>query len=77
LDQVKRSTMPRGRRCVHCKWVFDIKRNGVFCARLVECGYYQIPGVDFTEAYSPVINDVTFLHITPHPVDIWFMCLAP
>jgi Reverse transcriptase (RNA-dependent DNA polymerase) len=52
--------MPRGRRCVCCKWVFDIKRNGVFRARLVACGYSQIPGVDFTEAYSPLINDVTF-----------------
>jgi hypothetical protein len=27
--KVKRSTMPRGRQCVRCKWVFDIKRNGV------------------------------------------------
>jgi Reverse transcriptase (RNA-dependent DNA polymerase) len=52
--------MPRGRRCVRRKWVFDIKRNGVFFTHLLACGYYQIPGVDFTEAYSPVINDVTF-----------------
>jgi len=26
----------------------------------VACGYSQIPGVDFTEAYSPVIHDVTW-----------------
>ena len=43
-----------------CKWVFKIKRNGIFHARLVACGYSQIPGVDFTENYSPVINDITF-----------------
>ena len=24
------------------------------------CGYSQIPGVDFTESYAPVINDVTW-----------------
>ena len=42
------------------KWVFKIKRNGVFRARLVACGYSQVPGVDFTDFYSPVINDVTF-----------------
>ena len=24
------------------------------------CGYSQIPGVDFTDNYSPVVNDVTF-----------------
>jgi hypothetical protein len=58
--KVMRSIIPKGRRSVKCKWVFDIKRNGVFRARLVACGYSQIPGVDFTEAYSPVVNDVSF-----------------
>ena len=24
------------------------------------CGYSQIPGVDFTKNYSPVVNDITF-----------------
>ena len=24
------------------------------------CGYSQIPGVDYTENYSPVVHDVTF-----------------
>ena len=57
---VKRTTIPKGRKCVKHKWVFDIKRNGVFRARLVACGYSQQPGVDFTESYSPVINDAVF-----------------
>ena len=39
-----RSDVPDNRRCVKCKWVFKIKRNGVFRARLVACGYSQIPG---------------------------------
>ena len=34
-----RSDVPDNRRCVKCKWVFKIKRNGVFRARLVACGY--------------------------------------
>ena len=29
-------------------------------ARLVAKGFSQIPGEDFTEHFSPVINDVTF-----------------
>ena len=59
--KIKRSEMPKDRRCVKCKWVWKIKRNGVYRARLVACGYSQIPGVDFTEIpYSPVINDVTY-----------------
>ena len=56
----KRSEIPSDRRCVKCKWVFKIKRNGVFRARLVACGYTQIPGVDFTDAFSPVIHDTTW-----------------
>ena len=58
--KMKRSDIPRNRRCVKCKWVFKIKRSGVFRARLVACGYSQISGVDFGEHYSPVVNDVTF-----------------
>jgi histone deacetylase 1/2 len=57
--RVKKSSIPSNQRCVKCKWVFKIKRNGVFRARLVACGYSQIPGVDFSESYSPVANDVT------------------
>jgi hypothetical protein len=37
-----------------------VKRNGVFCARLVACGYSQVPGVDFTESFAPVLNVVSF-----------------
>jgi hypothetical protein len=58
--KIKREEMEPGRRCVKHKWVFEIKRNGRFRARLVACGYSQIPGVDFEQAYSAVANDVTF-----------------
>jgi hypothetical protein len=37
-----------------------IKHNGIFRARLVACGYSQVPGVDFQESFASVINDVTF-----------------
>ena len=56
--KIKKSEIPEGRRCVKHKWVWAIKRDGTFRARLVACGYSQIPGVDFQDAYSPVINDV-------------------
>ena len=55
-----RSSIPEGRRCVKHKWALEIKRSGVFRARLVACGYSQVPGIDFTEVFSPVCNDVTF-----------------
>ena len=37
-----------------------LRWNGVYHARLVAKGFSQIPGVDFTDNYSPVVNDVTF-----------------
>jgi hypothetical protein len=42
---VGRQDIPSGRKTIKCKWVFDIKRTGVFRARLVACGYSQVPGV--------------------------------
>ena len=57
---IDRTSMASGRCCVKHKWVFKIKRDGRYHARLVACGYSQIPGVDFHENYSPVIHDVTY-----------------
>ena len=57
---VKRRDHPNVLRLVGCRWVFKVERNGVYCARLVAKGFSQIPGMDFTDNYSPVVNDVTF-----------------
>jgi hypothetical protein len=56
---VKKSSVPKDRRTIKCKWVFKLKRNGVYRARLVACGYSQVPGVDFNQYTSPVINDTS------------------
>jgi hypothetical protein len=37
-----------------------VKRNGIFRARLVACGYSQVPGINFSESFAPVLNDVSF-----------------
>jgi hypothetical protein len=47
---IQRSEMDAGRECIKCKWVFEIKRDETFRARLVACGYSQVPGVDFQES---------------------------
>ena len=57
---VKRNHCPNDHKLLGCRWVFKMKRNGVYHARLVAKGLSQIPGVDFTDNCSPVVNDVTF-----------------
>jgi len=54
------SDLPAGRKPIKCKWVFDIKRNGVFRARLVAMRFSQLPGLDYCYQFLPVVNDITF-----------------
>jgi hypothetical protein len=46
-------------RCIQNKWILKMKK-GIFRARLVACGYSQVPGIDFSESFAPVLNDVSF-----------------
>jgi hypothetical protein len=57
---IPKEMIPEGRRYLNNEWVFKSRRNGIFRARLVACGYSQVPGIDFTDSYAPVINDVSF-----------------
>ena len=59
VETCERRDCPNDHRLVGCRLVFNVKRNGVYHARLVAKGFSQIPGVDFTDNYSPVVNDVT------------------
>ena len=55
-----RAKIPKNRRLIGNKWVFKIKRDGMYRARLVALGYTQIPGVDYTDNFAPVAHDVSF-----------------
>ena len=55
-----RKKIPSNRRLIGNKWVFKIKRDGTYRARLVALGYIQIPGVDYTDNFAPVAHDVSF-----------------
>ena len=58
--KVDRKNIPNNRRLIGNKWVFKIKRDGTYKARLVALGYSQIPGVDYTDNFAPVAHDVSF-----------------
>ena len=52
--------MPPHCRYIKNKWVFKIKSNKVYPLCLVPCWYSQISSVNFSENYSPVVNNITF-----------------
>ena len=60
LERYDRKDHPQDHRLIGCRWVFKVKRSGVYHAILVAKGFRQIPGMDFTDIYFPVVNNVTF-----------------
>eukprot|EP00253_Pinus_taeda_P036046 PITA_36046 len=59
--------LPAGRKPIGNKWVFKKKTNaegkvGKYKARLVAKGYSQVPGIDFSDIFSP-ISKVTSIRL--------------
>ena len=66
---VKKHNIPNGKRIVGCKWVFDIRKDGEYRARVVAQGFMQVPGIDFKFHHAPVTQDITF-HIM---LIVWYI----
>ena len=48
--------LPKGRKVIKNRWVFDIKQDGQKKAHLVAKGFSQVEGIDFNEIFSPVVR---------------------
>ena len=57
---IKTREVPKNRRLVGVKWVFAKKKDGRFRPRIVAKGFMEIPGVDYSESFAPVVKDETF-----------------
>ena len=52
--------LPPDKRPIGLKWVFKVKDNRTHKAHLVEFGFLQVPGLDFDESHTPVVNYTKF-----------------
>ena len=48
--------MPKDRKVIPSKWVFTIKDNGLYKARIVVQGFRQVEGIDYQATFAPVIR---------------------
>ena len=50
------TNLPKGRKSIGCRWVFDVKSDSRKKARLVAQGFSQVEGIDFNKLFSPVVR---------------------
>ena len=44
-----------GAKIIDCKWIYKLKADGIFKARLVTKGFRQTRGIDYDKTFSPVV----------------------
>lgn len=50
--------LDEGKRRIPLKWIFKVKNDGRRISRLVELGYRQVEGLNYSGIHDPVLNEV-------------------
>ena len=59
-------SLPKHRNVIKCKWVFTVKANGRYKARVVAKGFTQEHGIDYEETFSPVTRYESIRYLLAH-----------
>ena len=66
--------LPKGRKVIKNRWVFDIKQDGRKKARLIAKGFSQVERIDFNEIFSPVVRFETVrLMLALSALEDWYI----
>ena len=66
--------LPKGRKVIKNRWLFDVKQDNRKKARLVAKGFSQVGGIDFNEIFSPVVRFETVrLMLALSSLEDWYI----
>ena len=57
---------PKNRNVIKCKWVFMVKADGRYKARVIAKGFTQEHGIDYEETFSPVSRYESIRYLLAH-----------
>ena len=57
---------PKNQNVIKCKWVFTIKADGCYKARVIAKGFTQEHGIDYEETFSPVTRYELIRYLLAH-----------
>ena len=57
---------PKHRNMIKCKWVFMVKADGHYKARVVAKGFTQEHGIDYEETFSPMTGYKSIQYLLAH-----------